>query len=351
MWRKLARVCLWALFVLVALVGLAVAFLTLGRNRTPAIVDERGHRRAGSIALLERRPIGGVDQWLLIRGEDVAKPVLLFLHGGPGMPAMYLAHSFQAPLERSFVVVQWDRRGAGKSYDAHLTDEQLTVDHLVADVAEVTRYLRERFKRDRIVLLGHSWASYLGLRAVAEHPEWYSAYVGTGQLAGDADSVAAARRSLVMARAHEQHLDALELRLARGGAPTEDDLFTTGGELNGARSFLPLIATGLFAPEYTLFDSLNVARGAQRWMGRVSQERPLEWLAAHKHFAVPIFFFVGRHDSNTPSALAAAYLDTIDAPQKRLVWFEQSAHFSFFEEPEKFARQLAAAVASEGAPP
>ena len=88
--------------------------LTVGRNRTPQIVDVQGGSLPGSVAELERRTIGGVEQTLLIRGKDTHNPVLLFLHGGPGMPAMYLAHAFQRPLENTFFVVQWDRRGAGK---------------------------------------------------------------------------------------------------------------------------------------------------------------------------------------------------------------------------------------------
>jgi pimeloyl-ACP methyl ester carboxylesterase len=94
-----------------AVAGLGVmSYLWFTPGRTPAI------HQPHSVASLERVRIGGVDQYILIRGNDASLPVLLFLHGGPGMPAMYLAHSFQRELEKEFVVVQWDRRGAGKSY-------------------------------------------------------------------------------------------------------------------------------------------------------------------------------------------------------------------------------------------
>jgi pimeloyl-ACP methyl ester carboxylesterase len=94
-----------------ALAGLGILFyLWLTPGRTPAI------HGANSIASLERIRIGDVDQFILIRGNDSSLPILLFLHGGPGMPAMYLAHAFQHELEKEFVVVQWDRRAAGKSY-------------------------------------------------------------------------------------------------------------------------------------------------------------------------------------------------------------------------------------------
>src|SRR6202158_3247699 len=126
-----------------SVVGLAVAglgilsYLWFTPGRTPAT-----HRPKG-IASLERIRIGGVDQYILIRGNDASLPVVLFLHGGPGMPAMYLAHAFQRELEKDFVVVQWDRRAAGKSYRADISST-LTTEQLVADTVELTNLLRGR---------------------------------------------------------------------------------------------------------------------------------------------------------------------------------------------------------------
>jgi hypothetical protein len=113
-----ARLAL-ATALLVASAGVALAWeLVLSRGRTPAIVDAQGAIVPGSAAVLEPVRLGGVDQWILVRGRDRTKPVLLFLHGGPGMPAMFLAHAWQRALEEDFVVVHWDRRGAGKSFHA-----------------------------------------------------------------------------------------------------------------------------------------------------------------------------------------------------------------------------------------
>jgi pimeloyl-ACP methyl ester carboxylesterase len=122
-------------------------------GRTPAI-----HGR-NSIASLERVRIGNVDQYILIRGNDTSLPVLLFLHGGPGMPAMYLAHAFQRDLEKDFVVVQWDRRAAGKSYREDITST-LTTEQLVADTVDLTNVLRARFHQNKIYLVAHSWGTW-----------------------------------------------------------------------------------------------------------------------------------------------------------------------------------------------
>ena len=165
-----------------SVVGLAVgglgilSYLWFTPGRTPAT-----HRPKG-IASLERIRIGGVDQYILIRGNDASLPVVLFLHGGPGMPAMYLAHAFQRELEKDFVVIQWDRRAAGKSYREDISST-LTTEQLVADTVELTNLLRARLHQDRIYLVGHSWGTYLGMLVIARHPELYHAYVGIGQLA------------------------------------------------------------------------------------------------------------------------------------------------------------------------
>ena len=148
-----------------ALTGLGFAsYLWFTPGRTSAIHGPT------SVASLERVRIGDVDQYILIRGNDTSLPVLLFLHGGPGMPAMYLAHAFQRELEEEFVVVQWDRRAAGKSYREDISST-LTTEQLVADTVELTNALRARFHQDKIYLVGHSWGTYLGMLVTARHPE------------------------------------------------------------------------------------------------------------------------------------------------------------------------------------
>jgi pimeloyl-ACP methyl ester carboxylesterase len=297
----------------------------------------------GSIASLEKHKIGGVDQWILIRGYDQTKPVLLFLHGGPGMPSMFLAHEFQSELERDFVVVHWDRRGAGKSFDAHLQVSALSVRQTLNDTYELTQMLRERFHKQRIYLVGHSWGSYLGLLAVHEHPEYYSAFIGMGQVAGNRDQVYALRREFLSRAAKETGDSDLRVRLADANMEvTEDDLFRFGGELYASRSYWPILKAGLLnAPEYTLWDAINVKKGADFINREMKYDVVPKLLEGEiSRVDVPVFFFLGRWDFNTPSQLAADYLDRLNAPLKGLVWFEHSAHFPFFEEPDHFHKEM-----------
>lgn len=335
---KIRRRSVLLVFAAIAILGGGAVFLAFValRGRTPGIDSPQ------SVSSLERQEIGGVQQWILVRGHDRTRPVLLFLHGGPGMPAMFLAHAFQRELEHDFVVVHWDRRGAGKSFDAAAQTTTLSVSQTLEDTYELTRTLRARFHQERLYLVGHSWGSYLGLLAVQRHPEYYAAFVGMGPIAGTSAEVDILRRELVHQAA--KRMGDADLRARAEDATraiTEDDLFRAGGELYASRSFLPILITGLRASEYTLRDALNVKRGADLVARRMKFDGVPKPLEGEVHeVSVPVFFFLGRHDFNTPSALAAEYLDRLDAPLKALVWFEESAHFPFFEEPDRFHREM-----------
>lgn len=134
---------------------------------------------------LRRVRIGGIDQWIEVRGDDVNNPILLFLHGGPGIAFIPVAGLFQGGWEKTFTVVQWDQRGAGKTYesnDRELQRRTMNVPQMEQDTLEVVNYLRARFHRGRIFVVGHSWGSVLGLWLAHEHPELIYAYVGVGQI-------------------------------------------------------------------------------------------------------------------------------------------------------------------------
>jgi len=134
-----------------------------------------------SIASLEKASVGGISQWLLIRGRDVDNPVLLFLHGGPGSPEMPVMPGFSKELEERFIVVHWDQRGAGKTNHISIPKESFTIQQFINDAHELTGILKKRFDEDKIYLVGHSWGSLLGTLTAHRYPEDYHAYVGIGQ--------------------------------------------------------------------------------------------------------------------------------------------------------------------------
>lgn len=308
---------------------------------TPQIRDSQGQIVPNSIASLEWVSLGGVSQSILIRGWDRNNPILLMLHGGPGMPQMYLAHQFQPELEKSFVVVQWDRRGAGKSYNGQVPPQSLNVEQLVDDTHQLVELLRARFHQPKIILACHSWGTYLGLLVVQRYPDLFYAYVGMGQMT-DSEREMRLRRDFILQRAR-QSANRKALRDVETNWPDSSEkwLFEFGGELHREKSWWPLLRAGLGAPEYTAADALyRVQAGLRLYSHSMNYSGHGELIYEIPAVQIRVYFFLGRYDYNTPSELAAAYLQTLNSPRKKLVWFEESAHFPFLEEPAKFAVEM-----------
>src|SRR5690242_10794352 len=178
-WVGLALAAIVALVVLAAACIAAYCYVT-GRE----IASRRAIHSPDGIDLLERVQIGGIDQWIEIRGQSVKNPILLFIHGGPGSAFMPMSRTFQDPWEKYFTVVQWDQRGAGKTYSSNSKEVQrktINMARMNADTLEVVNYLRKRFGREKIYVLGNSWGSVLRLYLAHEHPELLYAYIGVGQ--------------------------------------------------------------------------------------------------------------------------------------------------------------------------
>lgn len=322
-----------------------LAFVVAGvwwwqRPRTPPVRSEDGREIEGAVASLERIELGGSPQWILVRG-DPAKPLVVFLHGGPGMPTMWMAHRFQRPLEDEFLLVHWDQRGAGKSFAERPPPETMTDERILADALELIDTLSRRYRKDRVVLVGHSWGTYVGTLFARRHPERLHAYVGIGQVTGSAerDSIVEA---WIAARARESgETEAIADVEERGTAAQEEWLFRFGGEIHGETSFMPFVWTGLKAPEYGLMDVPRVPRGSS-WSSEHMREIALDG-PLHEEIrclAVPVRLFVGRHDYVTPAELAVDWLERLEAPSKGVVRFEDSAHFPHYEEPDRFADAL-----------
>ena len=175
------------------------------------VAGERAINSPHGINSLDSVRIGGIDQWIEVRGQNVNNPILLFIHGGPGIAFIPLAGAWQASWERDFTVVQWDQRGAGKTYasnDKELQRRTMNVPQMEQDTLDVVNYLRNRFRREKIFVLGHSWGSILGLWLAHEHPELIYAYVGVGQVintrqneeVGYRDTLQQARNSIMNRR-------------------------------------------------------------------------------------------------------------------------------------------------------
>ena len=206
--------------------------------------------------------IGGIEQWVQIRGEDRDNPAILVLAGGPGNSLVPLTPVFRT-WEQAFTVVQWDQRGAGRTYGRDPADQgAMTMDRMVRDGIELTLYLREHLRQPKIVLLGHSWGTVLGVLMTKRRPDLYAAYVGTGQVVAKEEKEEILYAALLekVRAAHDE--DGLR-RLEEIGAPpyrTQQDLlvqravserYDTDAERNLESELTPVV---LFAPGYSLID-------------------------------------------------------------------------------------------------
>lgn len=302
----------------------------------------------GSLAELLPVEIGGMQQWLLVRGENVNNPVLLWLHGGPGSAQMPIHHAYTKDLEKEYIVVHWDQRGAGKSNHAEFREETMTVGRFVKDVNEVTQYLKKRFDKEKIVLLGHSWGTQIGILAVNKYPEDYSAYVSVGQVVhpqrGDSLSHDWLRLEVEARGNNSQKTKFMEL----GKPPFEDhDTYVAFAKMKDAfgggmdAGFASLAWKALGAKEYSLSDYIKWFRGANRGSGPMWEEsRDFNLFEDIPVLEIPVWFIVGEREYNTPVALIKEYFIFLEAPEKHLIIMDDCAHTPFIGDPERFNREV-----------
>ena len=318
-------------------------------SRTPKIKDKEGKIKPNSVASLEKVPIGGIDQWIIIRGHDKVNPILLFLHGGPGSIEGPFAYKFQRDLEEHFIVVNWDQRGAGKSYSKKIPKESMTIEQFILDAYELIQLLLNRFNQKSLFLVGHSWGSILGTLVVSRYPEFIHAYVGIGQVVNILDSEKVSYQYTIDQAKERGNKKALK-QLKKLEPYPEKDINDTkalrkqrkwltkfGGVMHNGTSWWPYIKIALASPEYSLKDMIKFIGGLKfsietMWAQMFEIDLPKQ-IAELK---VPVYICMGRYDYNTPFELAEQYFNQLKAPKKEYIWFENSGHLLNTEESEKF---------------
>jgi len=306
------------------------------------------------ISAIERVLIGGVEQTMLLRGQDRDNPVLFFVHGGPGMAHMPGAPVYSGELEEHFVVVHLDQRGAGSSCDG-IVHSDLTIDRMVEDTIEASEMLAKRFGGNgRIFLLGHSWGTVLATLAAQRRPELFHAYIGVSQVVTGSLNEQLSYDYVVREAKRLHDEEALEA-LARFHPPYSDldDLGTQrrllskfGGTVHNTEQIKTAILPLLFGPEWTLGTRLDfvdcfVASASSMWP---SVMEDIDFASSVPRLEMPVYLFAGRHDWQTPHPLVEQWSKVLEAPQVKLVWFEDAAHTVPFESPVQFQRELIESV-------
>lgn len=346
--RKAGWVMLSVVGILVVVVVLLIGFLWIkSPGKVQPILDEKGNPVAGSISEKEFIQINGIKQGMFIQSKDPSNPVLLYLHGG--MPDYVLTEKYPTGLEDYFTIVWWEQRGSGISYSADIPPESMTLEQMILDTVEVTKYLQKRFGKEKIYLMGHSGGTFIGIQAAARQPELYYAYLGVAQMADQLKSEQLAYeymlqkykdtgdmqmvRKLEAAPVSPESGTPLAYRQIRDGAMHELGIGTTH-DMNSIISgfFLPSLAS----PQYTLAEKINMWRGKSQSGVSILWEDMISINLSQKvpELKVPVYFFEGVYDYTCAYSVAKAYYDQIKAPVKGFYTFEKSAHSPFFEEPE-----------------
>ena len=314
-------------------------------RRTPAVSGT-----GNSVSELKKIKIGGIDQWVLIRGQDSNNPVLLFLHGGPGSAQIAVASGYHALLEKEFLVVDWDQRGAGLSFSPKIPGQTMTVDTFIQDTKELIDYLIHAYGKQKIFLAGHSWGSLLGALVCRRFPELIQGYVGIGQAVDLKENEKLAYDYVATYAKTTNNKKAMKELEEIGQPPYRDTIrftkvrsqwtsrFHARFHNAGMRKFMLKF---LLSPEYSLADVWKFLKGSSfSFCTMWPQVMALNLFSLTPEFDMPVYFMLGRYDYTTPYEIAVRYYEKLTAPHKEIIWFENSAHCMPFEEPVLFQKAL-----------
>jgi pimeloyl-ACP methyl ester carboxylesterase len=338
--------------IFVACILILVAWLLICSPGKPEpFLDKDGRPLPGSISEKTFLDINGVRQGMFIKGKDARNPVLLYLHGG--MPDYFLTSKYPTGLEDYFTVVWWEQRGAGISYSSNIPPETMTLEQIISDTKELTNYLRHRFGKEKIYLMGHSGGTFVGIQVAARAPELYHAYIGMAQISNQHKSEELAYEFMLqrfkengnsgMVRKLEEAPVTVTGGIPRSYAALRDRAMHSLGI--GTTHDMKWVVTGLFLPslrfrEYTLSEKINLWRGKSRSGIAILWNTIIATDLSQKvtELRLPVYFFQGIYDYTCCYTLAESYFEKLKAPMKGFYTFEQSAHSPIFEEPDKVLR-------------
>lgn len=271
--------------------------------------------------------IGGIRQVISIKGRDTSKPLLLFLHGGPGNSVMHYAERFTYRLQEHFIVVQWDQREVGKTLALNKSPRPLTARHFEEDTQALIDTLLKRFNRPKLYLAGHSWGTHLGFYAAINHPELLYAYLAISPMVHQVESERIILE-LMKDKASRTGNKIATRELAAITIP-----FKNGEDLYFHRKWL-MEYTGSKAK----ITKGKVDQWSSTWLAVFVAASQQNLFESAPEIKCPVYFFVGRKDFQTNSIMTEKYYQKLKAPRKELFWFEHSAHSLPTSEPEKLQR-------------
>lgn len=351
-WRR--TMCIVLLFIILSIIVAIIFPPSLGK--IPVFKDEKGNVITTSVSEKTFIDVDGIKLGMLILGKDKTKPVLLFLGGGPGIPEYLLEDQYPTELTDEFVVCFLEYRGTSLSYDTNMVAETMTTDQYLSDVVAVTEYLKDRFNKEKIYLMGHSFGTFIGAQVAYQHPELYYAYIAMSQLTDQRESEKIAYQFMkeqYRLAGNEKMVSNFE-KYQISSDEGYREYFTSSLRDNamhdlgvGTTHNMDSVITGIFLPSlrckvYTPMERINIWRSkAFISSAPVAIER-MEFNAFDTihSLEIPVYFLVGAYDYTCCYSLQRQYFNVIKAPLKGFYTFDNSAHSPLFEEPEKAIKIL-----------
>jgi len=310
--------------------------------------------------------IGGIDQYLLIQTESVNHPVLLMLHGGPGFPVPGVSNRSRdfamvtttKELVKHYTLVFWDQRGAGKTFNRHVSMDTFNLSQFIQDAKEVIHYIKIRFNQERIYLAGHSWGSILGLRLAQEIPNELHGYIGFSQIINWAENDRLCLQwTLQKARSlgHTKAISALEAcgeppfvtsvkqwsKLRMWMARYNSMIYTDDQVKHPGMKLVMSILSR--SPDYSISDIINTFRGFGRsyTQALIEDFAQIDFAVTIPRLDIPVTFIHGSKDVHVYGHLVEEFYKKLDAPRgKHFIWKDKSSHMFHLEDAEDNERTL-----------
>ena len=353
--KKVVRVAKIILIIL----GIAIIliFIAIGTIR---LINAYRNRISQSNGIQENIYVemGGIEQYLQIRGEDIDNPVILWLHGGPGFPLTYLSSYYQKGLESDYTIVCWEQRGCGRTYYQNGDNGELTIERLVSDMDELVDYLCVRFQKDKIIIMGQSWGTVLGMEYLNKNPQKVAAYISIGQVTDfKQGKIYAALTAIQKSSDKDAQLLKNYIRSFQGTGcidelnvkELEQMILLSSKYLKGSGELSPMkqMYLAVTSPEFSWNDLkwFLAASDSENIMN--CQKELVEYMYfgfnvmdLSEKYDIPICFIQGESDWITPTDMVKGYYDTISASSKKFVVIDNAGHTPFLDNPEQFCDEV-----------
>ena len=297
--------------------------------------------------------VNDVQQGMFLQSENVENPVLLYLHGGPGSPEIAFNQKNPSSLERLFTVCWWEQRGSGISYRRDTPKENMTIEQMIADTIVVVNYLRKRFGKEKIYVMGHSWGTLLGVLTAQKVPELFHAYIGIGQLAKQDESERLAYTFMLnefRSAGNKNMVRKLEKFPIDQGAKVSMEYLSVRsagmmklgiGVMRHCTATMDCAKMIIGYKGYTWRDKFNYVKGNTFALNCLWDTiLKIDLIEQVPLLEIPVYVLHGKYDYQVSYPIAKQYVQAINAPIKGFYTFEESAHSPCFEEAEKMCQIL-----------